>query len=59
MSGYQIPFNSEKSVKSDRSLSVQIRVTGVDADVQKEKTKSVKNNGNDPSILKIKHTCAG
>jgi len=45
ISGYQLPYKSEKLLKTERALSVQIRVTGVDEDIQCDRTKTVKNNG--------------
>ena len=45
ISGHQLPFRSEGSVRGRRELSVQVRVCGVDADVQHARTKSVRNNG--------------
>ena len=43
--GYQLPYKSEKMLKGERSLSVQVRVIGVDDDVQSDRTRVVKNNG--------------
>ena len=40
-----MPYRSEGSIKQDRGLWVQVRVTGVEADNQKEKTKTVKSTG--------------
>ena len=45
LNGSQLPYRSEGSIKQDRGLLVQVRVTGVEADNQKEKTKTVKNTG--------------
>jgi len=45
ISGFQLPYKSEKLLKTDRALSVQVRLTGVDDDVQCDRTKTVKNNG--------------
>ena len=45
ISGYQIPYKSEKLIKTERPLSVQVRVTGVEEDIQCDRTKTVKNNG--------------
>ncbi len=45
ISGHQLPYSSEKQLKTDRRLYVQIKVTGVESDEQKNKTKIVKNNG--------------
>ena len=45
ISGHQLPYKSESSLKSERNLYVQVRLSGVDKDNQKEKTKNVKNNG--------------
>ena len=53
ISGHQLPYSSEKQLKTDRRLYVQIKVTGVESDEQKNKTKIVKNNGNVLLILVI------
>ena len=45
LNGSQLPYRSEGSIKQDRGLLVQVKVTGVEADNQKEKTKTVKNTG--------------
>jgi len=45
LSGHQIPYKSDKMIKSERSLLVQVRVSGVDTDNQVVRTKTVKNNG--------------
>ena len=45
MSGHQLPYTSEKQLKAERRLYVQIKLSGVEQDEQKEKTKAVKNNG--------------
>ena len=45
ISGFQLPYKSEKQLKADRVLSVQVRVGGVDDDVQSDRTRIVKNNG--------------
>jgi hypothetical protein len=48
ISGHQLPFSNEKSLKTDRTLYVQLRVSGVEEDNAKERTKAVKNNGFNP-----------
>jgi len=45
ISAYQVPYKNEKSLKSERSLTVQVKIVGVEADVQCSRTKTVKNNG--------------
>ena len=40
-----MPYRNEGSFKQERGLLVQVRVTGVEADSQKEKTKTVKSTG--------------
>lgn len=41
----QIPYKSEGSVKSDRTLTASVRINGVEPDITKRITKAVKNNG--------------
>ncbi|ELU11919.1 hypothetical protein CAPTEDRAFT_102886, partial [Capitella teleta] len=48
ISGHQLPFSNEKALKTERSLYVQLRVSGVEDDNAREKTKTVKNNGFNP-----------
>ncbi len=50
ITGHQLPYSSEKQLKADRRLYVQLKVTGVECDDQKNKTRIVKNNGN-PHII--------
>lgn len=45
-----MPFQSEKSLRSDRAFYVQLRVTGVEEDNAREKTRAVKNNGEEESV---------
>ena len=46
MYGYQIPYKSDKLIKTDRSLTVQVRTAGgVEANNQTLKTSSVRSNG--------------
>ena len=45
MNGHQLPYTNEKQLKAERRLYVQIKLSGVEQDEQKEKTKAVKNNG--------------
>jgi len=45
ISGFQLPYKSEKVLKTERALSVQVRVMGIDDDIQTDRTKVVKNNG--------------
>ena len=45
ISGHQLPYKSDSNVKNKRDVSVQIRIAGVEADVQRERTKTIKNNG--------------
>jgi len=45
VSGHQIPYKLEKTMRSERSLLVQVRVSGVETDNQMLRTKTVKNNG--------------
>ena len=45
LSGHQIPYKSDKMIKSERNLFLQIRVSGVELDNQLIRTKIVKNNG--------------
>lgn len=49
ISGHQLPYKSESSLKSERNLYVQVRISGVEKDNHKEKTKNVKNNGFNPT----------
>ncbi len=41
----QLPYTKEDKVKSERSMYVQVKINGVEADNLKEKTKTVKSNG--------------
>ena len=46
ISGTQLPYSKEEKVKAERSLSVHLRISGVEPDRKKDwQTKSVKNNG--------------
>ena len=53
ISGYQLPYKSEKLLKTERALSVQVRLTGIDDDAQCDRTKTVKNNGASVAYLFI------
>ena len=43
--GYQIPYKSDRAVKSDRSILVQVKTVGIEADDQLQRTTAIKNNG--------------
>ena len=55
ISGHQLPYKSDSSVKKERELSIHIRVAGVEADTFKAKTKAVKNNGIFLDLYLIRH----
>ena len=54
ISGNQIPYKSESNIRKDRELHVLVRVAGVEADNQKEKSKTVKSNGTVLHLITIK-----
>ena len=45
ISGHQLPYKSESNVKKERDVSVQVRIAGVEVDTQRDRTKTIKNNG--------------
>jgi hypothetical protein len=47
--GHQIPYKADKVIKSERSLLVQVKVVGVEADNHVLRTRPVKNNGYNPT----------
>jgi hypothetical protein len=51
---HQVPYKNEKILKSERQLTVQIRIHGVDNDIQLSRTKSVKNSGKITFVMRIK-----
>ena len=40
-----MPYKSDRMIRSERSLLVQVRVSGVEADSQLVRTNAVRNNG--------------
>ena len=45
LSGHQIPYKCDRVIRSERSLLVQVRASGVEADNQVVRTRTTKNNG--------------
>jgi len=58
ISGFQLPYKSEKVLKAERALSVQVRVIGIDDDIQSDRTKLVKNNGQLVVLSSLVALCA-
>ncbi len=60
MSGHQLPASPgtrRDARPADRRLHVQVRVSGVEAEEQRERTKAVKNNGETQFTLHVPRVC--